>query len=87
MPRFTLALSCVTNASFIELKTGRRSEDWGLALSNPSLAPTTRTPVASASSPSCSDSIVLRLMRDRSSIRNHATPDSSRRSTRTLAIV
>jgi hypothetical protein len=58
MPRLTFALSWVTKASFIDPITGSRRAEWGLSLTKPSLAPTTRTPVASASSPSSSVSIV-----------------------------
>ncbi|MFN7813012.1 MAG: hypothetical protein ACK5SI_10180, partial [Planctomycetia bacterium] len=46
MRRFTLDRTWVMNTSFIEPKTGRTSEDGGLALSTPSLAPTTRTQVS-----------------------------------------
>ena len=87
MPRFTLDLNCVMNASVIEPSTGTSSDDWALALSKPSLAPMTRTPVSAASSPRRIDSIVLRLIRERSAIRNHDTPNSSRRSTIVLASV
>ena len=86
MPRLTLALSWSMKPSFMELIIDSMSLDCWPELSKPSLAPITRTPVSEASSPSLSESIVLRLIRDKSSITNQVAPVSACRSTSILAI-
>ena len=85
MPRFTLDLSWSMKWACIELSIGSMSDDCALALSKPSLAPISRAPMSETSSSSFSESIVLRLIRERSSIRKNATPVSARLATSALA--
>ena len=87
MPRFTFALRSWMKAAWYDDEIGSRSVACGFELSNPSMAPTSRTLISVASSPVRSDSIVLRLSRDRSSTMNHAMPRALLCSSSILATV